>query len=211
MAVPSPRALEGRLLRKSRTDLDLAEKGLTLVLTSVMKRVIILFELDGHSTGARSRARLGGRGRDVVVGVGELERGSNRGVCKSWWLSKRFAFVWLSVVVQHCRKDHPSFYDSLSRKKSRPGGGAPEVAKACPGPPPMIYLLRSLLSGAPPMCLQKVTSNLIQSCQLTSLRTIVYIGYFACRAIQRSFSSLHTVKKSYTSLVQSPQIQSYQK
>lgn len=45
MAVPSLRALEGRLLRKSRTDLDLAEKGLTLVLTSVMKRVIILFEL----------------------------------------------------------------------------------------------------------------------------------------------------------------------
>lgn len=58
MAVPSLRALEGRLLRKSRTDLDLAEKGLTLVLTSVMKRVIILSELDGLlSTEARSRAR----------------------------------------------------------------------------------------------------------------------------------------------------------
>lgn len=42
MAVPSLRELEGRLLRKSRTDLDFGEKGLTLVVTSVMKRVIIL-------------------------------------------------------------------------------------------------------------------------------------------------------------------------
>lgn len=64
MAVPSLRALEGRLLRKSRTDLDLAEKGLTLVETSVMKRVIILFEWCSmvlSAGGRRSRVRCAER------------------------------------------------------------------------------------------------------------------------------------------------------
>lgn len=42
MAMPWLRAVGGRNERNSRADLDLAEKGLNLVLTSVMKRVIIL-------------------------------------------------------------------------------------------------------------------------------------------------------------------------
>lgn len=51
MAVPCVRALAGRLLRKRRTDLDFGEKGLTLVATSVMKRVIMMGEpgLDGRA------------------------------------------------------------------------------------------------------------------------------------------------------------------
>lgn len=50
--MPWLRAAGGRLVRKSRADLDWAEKGLILVFTSVMNRVIILggfcwFGLDG--------------------------------------------------------------------------------------------------------------------------------------------------------------------
>lgn len=46
MTMPWLRAVGGRLVRKSRADLEWAEKGLILVLTSVMKRVIILGGLD---------------------------------------------------------------------------------------------------------------------------------------------------------------------
>lgn len=42
MAMPWLRAVGGRNERNSRADLDFAEKGLNLVFTSVMKRVIIL-------------------------------------------------------------------------------------------------------------------------------------------------------------------------
>lgn len=71
MAVPSLRALEGRLLRKSRTDLDLAEKGLTLVETSVMKRVIIFLflNLDGASRPGRGRGHREGEGSCVILGL----------------------------------------------------------------------------------------------------------------------------------------------
>lgn len=42
IVMPSARAVGGKFERKSRTDLVLGEKGLNLVLTSVMKRDIIL-------------------------------------------------------------------------------------------------------------------------------------------------------------------------
>jgi hypothetical protein len=41
MFMPDERAVGGRKERKSRADLDRAEKGLKRVVTSVMKRVII--------------------------------------------------------------------------------------------------------------------------------------------------------------------------
>lgn len=54
MAVPWDRALGGRLVRKRRTDLDLGEKGLILVATSVMNLVIIL-----SAAGRMLRASIG--------------------------------------------------------------------------------------------------------------------------------------------------------
>lgn len=63
MAIPWLRAVGGRNERNSRADLDFAEKGLNLVLTSVMKRVIILEDDGVRACACVSEMLCRGRGR----------------------------------------------------------------------------------------------------------------------------------------------------
>jgi hypothetical protein len=66
MFMPDERAVGGRKERKSRADLDRAEKGLKRVVTSVMKRVIIFGFLGRFLVpvrkGLRWTGELAGRG-----------------------------------------------------------------------------------------------------------------------------------------------------